>query len=108
MLLSNDYRHPALLAHEATTLHAISGGRFELGLGAGRYQPGTRRSARPLAAQLMPWQGLSMARLAARAGERSHPHADGRASRPDSGMVGGPSALVLAMRAFARVDVRAR
>lgn len=39
MVLSNDYRHPALLAHEATTLHAISGGRFELGLGAGWYQP---------------------------------------------------------------------
>ena len=35
MVLSNDYRHPALLAHEAATLHAISGGRFELGLGAG-------------------------------------------------------------------------
>jgi probable F420-dependent oxidoreductase len=39
MVLSNDYRHPALLAHEAATLHAISGGRFELGLGAGWYQP---------------------------------------------------------------------
>jgi alkanesulfonate monooxygenase SsuD/methylene tetrahydromethanopterin reductase-like flavin-dependent oxidoreductase (luciferase family) len=39
MVLSNDYRHPAVLAHEAATLHAISGGRFELGLGAGWYQP---------------------------------------------------------------------
>ena len=39
MVLNNDYRHPALLAHEAATLHAISGGRFELGLGAGWYQP---------------------------------------------------------------------
>jgi probable F420-dependent oxidoreductase len=39
MVLSNDYRHPALLAHEAATLHAISGGRFELGVGAGWYQP---------------------------------------------------------------------
>ncbi len=39
MVLSNDYRHPVLLAHEAATLHAISGGRFELGLGAGWYQP---------------------------------------------------------------------
>jgi probable F420-dependent oxidoreductase len=39
MVLSNDYRHPAMLAHEAATLHAISGGRFELGLGAGWYQP---------------------------------------------------------------------
>ena len=39
MVLSNDYRHPVLLAHEAATLHAISGGRFELGLGAGWYRP---------------------------------------------------------------------
>src|SRR5262245_44173183 len=39
MVLSNDYRHPVLLAHEAATLHAVSGGRFELGLGAGWYQP---------------------------------------------------------------------
>ena len=38
MVLSNDYRHPALVAHEAATLHAISGGRFELGLGAGWYR----------------------------------------------------------------------
>jgi probable F420-dependent oxidoreductase len=39
MVLSNDYRHPALVAHEAATLYAISGGRFELGLGAGWYRP---------------------------------------------------------------------
>jgi probable F420-dependent oxidoreductase len=39
MVLCNDYRHPALLAHEAATLHSISGGRFELGLGAGWYEP---------------------------------------------------------------------
>jgi probable F420-dependent oxidoreductase len=39
MVLSNDYRHPMVLAHEAGTLHAISGGRFELGLGAGWYRP---------------------------------------------------------------------
>lgn len=39
MVLSNDYRHPIFIAHEAATLHAISGGRFELGLGAGWYRP---------------------------------------------------------------------
>jgi probable F420-dependent oxidoreductase len=39
MVACNDYRHPALLAHEAATLHSISGGRFELGLGAGWYEP---------------------------------------------------------------------
>jgi len=34
----NDFRHPAMLAHEAATLDLLSEGRFELGLGAG-YEP---------------------------------------------------------------------
>jgi probable F420-dependent oxidoreductase len=47
MVLSNDYRHPGLLAHEAATIHAISGGRFELGLGAGWYEPEYRAAGLP-------------------------------------------------------------
>ena len=39
IVLSNDFRHPAIVAHEAATLHLLSGGRFELGIGAGWYQP---------------------------------------------------------------------
>ncbi|QWF83362.1 TIGR03621 family F420-dependent LLM class oxidoreductase [Amycolatopsis sp. CA-230715] len=35
LVLANDYRHPVLLAKEAATLQEISGGRFELGIGAG-------------------------------------------------------------------------
>jgi probable F420-dependent oxidoreductase len=39
LVLSNDFRHPAIVAHEAASLHLLSGGRFELGIGAGWYQP---------------------------------------------------------------------
>jgi probable F420-dependent oxidoreductase len=39
LVLSNDFRHPAIVAHEAASLHHLSGGRFELGVGAGWYEP---------------------------------------------------------------------
>ena len=39
LVLSNDFRHPAIVAHEAASLHLVSEGRFDLGLGAGWYQP---------------------------------------------------------------------
>ncbi|BBY29325.1 TIGR03621 family F420-dependent LLM class oxidoreductase [Mycolicibacterium sediminis] len=35
LVLNNDFRHPVEVAREAATLAAVSGGRFELGLGAG-------------------------------------------------------------------------
>lgn len=34
-VLSNDFRHPLVTAREAATLDLVSGGRFELGIGAG-------------------------------------------------------------------------
>lgn len=35
LVLANDFRHPLMLAKEAATLDTLSGGRVELGLGAG-------------------------------------------------------------------------
>jgi probable F420-dependent oxidoreductase len=53
-VFANDYRHPLILARVAATLDLLSGGRFEMGMGAGwmvedyhrlgmSYDPGPRR-----------------------------------------------------------------
>jgi probable F420-dependent oxidoreductase len=45
-VLANDLRNPVLVAREAATLDLLSGGRFELGIGAGR--PGIEADYRKL------------------------------------------------------------
>jgi probable F420-dependent oxidoreductase len=45
-VLVNDFRNPVLVARESATLDVLSGGRFELGLGAGR--PNARDDCRGL------------------------------------------------------------
>ena len=42
-VFANDYRHPLVLAREAATLDLLSGGRFELGVGAGWNRSDYRR-----------------------------------------------------------------
>ena len=52
MVLSNDYRPPVVLAKELATLDALSGGRVEVGFGAGfleaEYGPARIPYARPV------------------------------------------------------------
>jgi probable F420-dependent oxidoreductase len=44
---ANDYRHPLILAREAATLDHLSGGRLELGIGAGWQVPDYRQLGMP-------------------------------------------------------------
>lgn len=48
LVFAVDFRHPAILAKAAATLHLLSSGRFEFGIGAG-YQPNDyKRTGIPL------------------------------------------------------------
>src|SRR2546430_9414173 len=46
-VFDNDFRHPLMLAKEAATIDLLSGGRFELGLGAGSAQPQYQQAGLP-------------------------------------------------------------
>lgn len=58
LVLCNEFRHPAQLAKEAATLDALSGGRLELGIGAGWYAPEFEHAGIPF-----PRPGVRLARL---------------------------------------------
>lgn len=74
-VFANDYRHPLMLAREAATIELLSGGRFEMGLGAGwmtgdyrqlgmSYDPAAKRVDRleeavPLVKQLLAGETVS-------------------------------------------------
>jgi len=47
LVTSNTFRHPSLLAKQALTVDHVSGGRLELGLGAGWYEPEHARFGLP-------------------------------------------------------------
>lgn len=49
LVLNNDFRHPVVLGHEAAALAELSGGRFELGLGAGYARAEYERAGIPFA-----------------------------------------------------------
>jgi len=49
LVLDNDFRHPAVLAKEAATLDVLSGGRLELGVGAGWLLDDYRQTGIPFA-----------------------------------------------------------
>lgn len=47
LVFNNDLRHPAVLAQELATLDIISGGRLDVGLGAGWNEPEYRATGIP-------------------------------------------------------------
>lgn len=58
MVLSNDYRHPLMLAKEAATVDVLTGGRLEFGIGAGWMTEDYRMAGMP-----MDRPGVRIARL---------------------------------------------
>ena len=50
LVTSNTFRHPPLLAKQAVTVDHLSGGRLELGLGTGWYEPEHQRFGLPFPA----------------------------------------------------------
>jgi len=58
MVLCNEFRHPVTLAKQAAAIHLASGGRLELGIGAGWYEREFR-----MAGMTFPPAGVRLAKL---------------------------------------------
>lgn len=102
-VLAGDWRSPAMVAKQAGTLHLLSGGRFELGLGAGRAGAADDYRKLELAFDA---GGVRVERLAAALPQiKSHlergevlPRFAGPARPPILVAAGGPRALAVAAR----------
>ena len=118
MVLANDYRHPVVLAKEAATLDVLTGGRFDLGIGAGwmttdyeaagipldrpglrieRLAEALRRAAGPVVRRAVHLRGRPLpGHRARRPPEAAHARADRRSSSAAAG--GGSSPWPAARR----------
>ena len=91
MVLANDYRHPVVVAKEAATLDVLTGGRFELGIGAGWMTADYEAAGIPLEAAGLRVDRLAeaIARAARAAGRTAPSRIDGEHYRID-GLDGPP------------------
>lgn len=101
-VLNNDLRNPLMLARDAATLHALSEGRFQLGLGAGWYRVDYERTGiafepgRVRHERLREAVALCRSHLAGRAGGEEEP--TGRHGRPPL-LLGGTRRRMLSLAA---------
>src|SRR5712691_5629046 len=58
-VLDNDFRHPAMLAKDAATIDVLTGGRLELGIGAGWLQSDYEKTGIPFDAPATRYERLT-------------------------------------------------
>jgi probable F420-dependent oxidoreductase len=102
LVLDNDFRHPVVLAKEAATLDVVTGGRFELGMGAGWLTTDYAQSGIPMespsvrVARLA--ESLEIMRAMWRSGSATftgeHYRVDGALGSPAPVTVGGPPLVI--------------
>lgn len=101
-VLCNDFRHPTVLAKEVATIDRLSGGRFELGLGAGWMQEDYRQTGIDRDPAAIRIERLEEALIVIRglfgkgpvSFEGSHYRVEGLEGHPKPLQAGGPPILV--------------